>query len=331
MSEIKNRSEIIFLYDVKDNNPNGDPLNENKPRIDEETKINYVTDVRLKRTIRDFMAKFHKQTSPNNVFMLSDRTEDNKVRSKEERMQDFDNSISKVLNDCIDIRLFGGTFAIKREDKKSKNAKANEENSEENAEAKSDDSNAITGAVQFRTGRSLHRVSDREDQLAVTMQHSSGKGAGTFGFDQKLNYSLIRFYGVINENTAAHNKLSEEDVQKLLQATWWGTKELNTRSKIGHTPRLLMKIDYKPGFYIGDLDSKIKMDNLEGLQDEQLRSIDDYKLNMSKLEQALAKHKDKIERIYYEFDEDMELSLNVECVQMIKLSEKPWFNVYSMV
>ncbi|MFN3781589.1 MAG: type I CRISPR-associated protein Cas7, partial [Candidatus Kapaibacteriota bacterium] len=37
MSAIQNRSEILFLYDVKDANPNGDPVDENKPRIDEET------------------------------------------------------------------------------------------------------------------------------------------------------------------------------------------------------------------------------------------------------------------------------------------------------
>jgi len=52
---IKNRSEILFIYDVKDANPNGDPIDENKPRIDEETGINYVTDVRLKRTVRDYL------------------------------------------------------------------------------------------------------------------------------------------------------------------------------------------------------------------------------------------------------------------------------------
>ena len=52
------RSEIIFIYDVNDGNPNGDPLDENKPRIDEETGINIVTDVRLKRTIRDYLHNF---------------------------------------------------------------------------------------------------------------------------------------------------------------------------------------------------------------------------------------------------------------------------------
>lgn len=50
---IAKRSEIIFLYDLSWGNPNGDPNDANKPRIDSETGINVVTDVRLKRTIRD--------------------------------------------------------------------------------------------------------------------------------------------------------------------------------------------------------------------------------------------------------------------------------------
>ena len=45
-----NRSEIVFMYDVKFGNPNGDPLDENRPRIDEATHRNLVSDVRLKRT-----------------------------------------------------------------------------------------------------------------------------------------------------------------------------------------------------------------------------------------------------------------------------------------
>ncbi|HPM03937.1 MAG TPA: type I CRISPR-associated protein Cas7, partial [Candidatus Cloacimonadota bacterium] len=52
---ISKRTEILFIYDVKDANPNGDPSDENKPRIDEESGINIVTDVRLKRTIRDYL------------------------------------------------------------------------------------------------------------------------------------------------------------------------------------------------------------------------------------------------------------------------------------
>jgi len=50
---IAKRSEIIFIYDLAWANPNCDPMDSNKPRIDIETGINFVTDVRLKRTIRD--------------------------------------------------------------------------------------------------------------------------------------------------------------------------------------------------------------------------------------------------------------------------------------
>jgi CRISPR-associated protein Csh2 len=55
---VDNRSEILFLYDVTDANPNGDPMDENRPRIDEETGVNIVTDVRLKRTIRDYLRDY---------------------------------------------------------------------------------------------------------------------------------------------------------------------------------------------------------------------------------------------------------------------------------
>jgi len=51
---IKNRNEFVFLYDIKNGNPNGDP-DENRPRIDDATKHCYVTDVRLKRFVRDYI------------------------------------------------------------------------------------------------------------------------------------------------------------------------------------------------------------------------------------------------------------------------------------
>ena len=57
-SNVINRSELIFLYDVQYANPNGDPLDDNKPRIDPSTGINLVSDVRLKRTIRDYLNDF---------------------------------------------------------------------------------------------------------------------------------------------------------------------------------------------------------------------------------------------------------------------------------
>src|SRR5450759_3722080 len=103
---ITNRSEVVFLYDVKDANPNGDPLDENKPRIDEETMLNLVTDVRLKRTIRDYLHDFRNEE----VFILGVKKEDGNLKTKEERMTDLKiDSAEDMVEKCVDIRLFGAT------------------------------------------------------------------------------------------------------------------------------------------------------------------------------------------------------------------------------
>ena len=52
---IENNSEILFIYDAKMCNPNGDPDDENKPRMDYDRNINLVSDLRLKRYIRDYL------------------------------------------------------------------------------------------------------------------------------------------------------------------------------------------------------------------------------------------------------------------------------------
>ena len=123
---IKNRSEILFLYDVKWANPNGDPLDENKPRIDPATGINIVTDVRLKRTIRDYLHEFKGKE----IFVREIEYEPGKIQDAKMRAEDFlvDNNGKKldkskltlqemkkllyinITKECIDIRLFGATI-----------------------------------------------------------------------------------------------------------------------------------------------------------------------------------------------------------------------------
>ena len=99
---IMNRSEIIFLYDIADNNPNGDPLDSNKPRIDEETGENIVTDARLKRTIRDYLHDYKGEE----IFVREIRDKEGKVQDAKKRASDFGKTkeeVSKnVLENCID-------------------------------------------------------------------------------------------------------------------------------------------------------------------------------------------------------------------------------------
>ena len=67
MTTVKNNSEILFIYDAKMTNPNGDMDNENKPRMDYDTDTNLVSDVRLKRYLRDY---FEKQLSAHSKITL---------------------------------------------------------------------------------------------------------------------------------------------------------------------------------------------------------------------------------------------------------------------
>ena len=96
MSEtIKNRSEILFIYDIRDGNPNGDPMDENKPRIDEETGINIVTDVRLKRTIRDYLHNFKGQE----IFVreiIYDK-QNGYIQDGKKRAKDFEDKAERIL------------------------------------------------------------------------------------------------------------------------------------------------------------------------------------------------------------------------------------------
>jgi len=285
---IKNRSEILFLYDVKDSNPNGDPLDENKPRIDEETMRNIVTDVRLKRTIRDYLNKYKNKE----IFVKSVKNEDGSIRTRLNRLEDLKiTTKNDVIEKCIDVRLFGATIAVK--DKKKK----------EDTDEKEKKSITFTGPVQFKIGRSLHRVNPKfiKGTTVFPGDDEKIKYQGTFTEMYVLPYSLICFYGVVNENAAKDTKLTEEDVKSLLDGLWNGTKNLITRSKVGQMPRLLLKINYKEkNYHIGDLNALMKLESDK--REEEIRDASDYTLNVTSLLRALSDNRDKVKDVDLSID-----------------------------
>jgi len=276
MSEIiKNRSEILFLYDVKDANPNGDPVDENKPRIDEESGVNIVTDVRLKRTIRDYLYEHKGQE----IFIREIRKDDGNLKTKEERLDDFGKE--SLIEKCIDIRLFGSTTAVE------------------------DRTIVYTGPVQFKYGRSLHKVDLTYIKGTTVMPSGAEKKQGTFTERYILPYSLIAFYGIVNENAAKNQNipLIETDIDLLLEAIWDGTKNLISGSKFGQVPRLLLQVVYKEGlnFHIGELDRLISMRSDK--VDESIRDITDLKIDITALVKRLEENMAKIECIRFKVDE----------------------------
>lgn len=286
---MNNRSEILFLYDVKWANPNGDPLDENKPRIDEETEKCIVSDVRLKRTIRDEWQSWGEE------IWVSGETVDPNKRREELQIEKKEDALK-----CLDVRLFGAVIPISKQGDTS-----------------------YTGPVQFRPGTSLHAVKVVFQQGTAAFTSKANAQQRSFREEYLLPYALICFYGVANENAAKITNATEEDVQKLLKAVWLGTKNLITRSKMEHNPRLLVRIVYKKdmNYHIGELDSYIKLQT--NLDEKTIRDISEVTLEIGALLEKLNLNKEKIEKIEYKqdtrlklFKDGVETELSREFAQM---------------
>jgi CRISPR-associated protein Csh2 len=239
-------------------------------------------------------------------------------RKRELLSKIIDNTIKEVktekikkylFEEFIDLRLFGAALAV------------------ENI------SIWETGPVQFKFGRSLHKVKVDFYKGSTTMPVEAGEGfekgkrQAEFTEEYRLPYSLICFYGVINENAAKNTGLTEDDVKLLLDGIWNGTKNLVTRSKIGQMPRFLLRIVYKKnGFHIGDLDKMVKLKKRGGdLSEEEqvkIRDISEVEIDISELIEAIKRHKDKIDRIEFKADQRVQFTVNNETFTSKKLKEK---------
>jgi CRISPR-associated protein Csh2 len=300
-----NRSELVFLYDISYANPNGDPLDENKPRIDEDVELNIVTDVRLKRTVRDYLHDFkgcgifvkEVEDDNGNIQDAKLRAEDYFLDENGEKMDKKKVSLAKmkkimynnILRECVDVRLFGGTIPIEKSGKEKSSI-------------------TLTGPVQFRFGRSMHKVELKHIKGTGAFASGKQKQQKTFREEYILPYSLISFYGVINENAAKKTLMTENDESLLIEGIWNGTKNLITRSKFGQMPRFLLKVTYSDkNYFIGDLDKKIKLEH-DLDDDKKLRSIDELRINISELIKVLKSDSSKIESISIKYDPSVKFS-----------------------
>ncbi len=288
---IKN-SEILFIYDAMMCNPNGDPDDENRPRMDYERERNLVSDVRLKRYIRDylqdkgyeiFVAKYEDLTV-NATQRLNNLIKEN---NKKINLNKIDKEgIQWLLSQLIDVRLFGATMPIKSEGTKGSSL-------------------TFTGPVQFNWGYSLNKVR-LVDSSGITSHFGSeeGKTQGAMGKDYRVYYSLVAFHGIISGNRAKLTNLQEEDIQLLDEAILKAIPLLATRSKIGQYPRLYLRVQYKDTeTMLGDFRYHVKPDKIEGLRD-----ITDYKLDVTKLKENLAKNIDKLDKVFYWQDENLKIT-----------------------
>lgn len=295
------KSEILFLYETSYNIPNGDPFT-GEQRYDEETKKILVSDVRIKRFVRTYLEDIEGEH-----IYVSDKTGADKKDSKgvltyiaqnKEWNPRQKTDTAEIMKGLIDVRLFGGISTLTNND--TKNIKVNKKECT-NGHVQ------FTGPVQFAAlNPSLNRVNLRMHQNTSHFTSNEDNAQGAIATTTLVPYSVVQIHGWINPIVAKSTDLKEDDLQKMFKALWYGTGGEGSsfsRSKVGQDSLLLLIIDYKENFdKLYGIDRTIKLEPNKGMKGEQIRSMDDYALDFTKLKE-LAKN-DKIEKIrfYTEID-----------------------------
>lgn len=291
MNALLKKSELLFLYESTYSMPNGDPFT-GEQRYDEETKKVLVSDVRIKRFIRDFLINKGKEVyvwNDQSNMTASESGAAARVKSLKEKYKedtelykrdkngkptkDFDTK--KLLKQCIDVRLFGGI-------------------STEEGDAVN-----LTGAVQFALlNPSLNSVDLRTQQNTSVFVSKGGNKQGAIGTTTLVPYGLMQIHGWINPKSAEHTNLSVEDVLEMQKALWNSINDSNTRSKSNQSSLLMLEIVYKENFgKVYGVDRMIKIIPKDNKRGEQIRSLDDYDFDLTELLQTVKS--DKIEEIKY--------------------------------
>lgn len=296
-----NNSDFLFLYDATNTNPNGDADQENKPRMDQETKTALVSDVRIKRTIRDFlinkgyevfvrtlndekvtMDTMFEQMMKKYVLMKGEDKVKNKEMEKvkekitdeeKEKIKKIDNEkkINTILDNMIDIRLFGSAMAVGGITK------------------------TFTGPIQINWGYSLHPVDLVKSNSIVTIMNEDNS---TFGKMYKLHYALIAHSGTFNKFAAAKTRMIDKDKEVFRKAIVQSLYNNLTHSKQGQQPLLYLEVEYAEDYdgYLGDLRRFLEVQQKK----ENIRKQEDVTIDFSKLKEAITQFKDKgyIKEVY---------------------------------
>jgi len=287
MSNYAAQSEMLLLWDIENANPNGDILRDNAPRYDDIAHKALVSDVRIKRTIRDDL--FNRKNKE--IFVRETAHAEGGINDGKTRVEDVggtENVIDTIIDKCIDVRAFGGVFPV---EKKSYN---------------------LTGSIQFKMSKSLHQVSEPTYIKGTGAFASKPKAENkTFREEYILPYALFGTYGVINALNCDNTKLTDSDVKEIIDSLWKGTKNLITRSKMGQLPRFLLKITYnEDGFFIGELDNRVSL-TIKVASENEIRGAQDYELDLSKITGLLDKYQNKIEKIEYIVDDTFETKIAI--------------------
>lgn len=332
MKPINFNADFLFIYEAINCNPNGDPDQENKPRMDYETNTNLVTDTRLKRYIRDYL-----QQNGHSIFVAMD--DQNKV-SPDSRLSSF---VEKALSDTTHVEeffrdapemksAFDQALSEKAKDKSTILARLQDKGNRQlnafildklvkdefidirlfgSAFAVDKFTNAYTGPVQINWGYSLNEVFPIESDSIVTIMNDDNS---TFGKDYRVHYSLLAFHGTINKQAAKITGLTEQDLDEFRLAIWNAIPALPTRSKQNQYPRLYLELQYNDEYhngYFGDLRNLITCTAADKAGDfRKVRKYQDLTLDFSRLTDVIRKNKGTVlKNVVARTAQDMEFNV----------------------
>ena len=268
MSAIKNRYEFVIFFDVENGNPNGDPDAGNMPRIDPETGYGLVTDVCLKRKIRNYVETVKENESGYRIY-IKDKIPLNrsdaeayeylgvnpeKIKDEKKKDPDLDIKIRNFMcENFFDIRTFGAvmtTFV-----KGALNC------------------GQVRGPVQLSFARSVDPILPQEitiTRVAIAKEDDAEKKATEMGRKYIVPYGLYRAEGYISANLARKTTgFSEEDLSLLWQAiiNMFEHDHSAARGKMAVRELIVFKHDSElgnaPAYKLFDLVDARKKDGVE--------------------------------------------------------------------
>lgn len=207
---IKNRYDFVMLFDVENGNPNGDPDAGNSPRVDPETNCGYITDVCLKRKIRNFVELYKEGEEGYGILIKPDRylnakfteayeKEGLKMKNKGKNADDVKKARDFMCRNYFDVRAFGAVMSTGE-----------------------DWCGIVRGPVQINFARSLSPINIQDVSItrqARTTEERTETGETEMGRKSIIPYALYRAEGYVSAALADKvTGLSEEDLELLWTA-----------------------------------------------------------------------------------------------------------------
>lgn len=261
---IKNRYDFVFLFDVKDGNPNGDPDQVNLPRADAEDQHGLVTDVCIKRKVRNYVMLEKELNPPFDIFIREGQILNKIIDSA--KGADIQNRQTDLCGSYFDIRTFGAVLSTGDKG-----------------------AGTIRGPVQFTFARSEDRIYQAEHSItrcAVTTEEDAKKQekrehASTFGRKATVPYALYRMHGFVSVVDARKTGFSEDDLKLLWKSLINAFENDRAAARGEMNPRKL--VIFKHESHLGNELSGRLFDRVLVSKNEDLpRKIDHYSISVNR-------------------------------------------------